>query len=70
MGFYGGLKHLTFLANNFGVVDLESVDKIPISGQGTLCRLGQTALPINIALFENSIAKSQISNQRGIVYRL
>ena len=54
MGFYGGLKHLTFQANNFGVVDLESVDKIPISGQGTLCRLGQTAQPTNIeALFDN-----------------
>ena len=58
MCFYGGLKHLTFQANNFGVLDLESVDKIPISGQGTPCRFGQTALPTNIeALFENSIAK-------------
>ena len=38
MGFYGGLKHLTFQANNFGVVDLESVDKIPISGQFWSCR--------------------------------
>ena len=49
--------------DNFGVVDLESVDKIPISGQGTLCKLGQTALPTNIeTLFENSIAKEPAGN--------